>query len=168
MNKHFTRLAFLSSLILAPTAIANTYVGLNIGQADISLTDVDDTSTSLGGILGYELTNNFAAELFYVNYDNAEVGSFDVNFHALGINLKGMLDFTESFGGYVKVGYANVAIDITEGFTNYGSEDINKPLYGAGLTYAATDNIDVVFDLSRQQTEADDIQNISIGFNYKF
>lgn len=161
-------IASLVSLSFVGAVQANTYATLSIGMADISLTDEDDNSMSYGGAIGYDFSDYFGMELTYLKYDGEEVGGFDVSLHSIGVNVKGQYPMSEEASLFLKAGYANLAVDITSGFTNYGSEDISKPVFGAGFAYKVTDSTSVALEYSSQQTEGDAINNIGLGVTFNF
>lgn len=158
----------LLGALISSNASAEMYYALQVGQADVSMEDLDENSTTYGGLLGYNFSENFGAEIFYTNYDRAESGGYDINFHSIGASLKGKFNLTEETSIFAKVGYANLALDITSGFNNYGSADINKPVYGAGASYKFSETMGLGLEFSSQQTEADAINNISLSLNWNY
>lgn len=167
MKKLIVPTLLLGTLISAHSN-AEMYYALQVGQADVSMEDLDENSTTYGGLLGYNFSEYFGAEIFYNNYDRAENGSFDINLHSIGANLKGKYNLTQETSIFAKVGYANLALDITSGFSNYGSADINKPVYGAGASYKFSESMGLGLEFSSQQTEADAINNLSLSLNWNY
>ncbi len=161
-------LAGLLTLSTSMATHADSYVSLAVGQADISFSGTDENSTSFGGNMGYQFSHYFAVELSYLNYDRVEVTGIDFTLHSYGINFKAAYPIHRRLDVYAKAGYANVAIDAFNNDEIGTLFDTSKPVFGTGVSWDATQNVELIVDFSTQQTEGENINNIALGLQFNF
>ncbi|MBC3919330.1 outer membrane beta-barrel protein [Undibacterium sp. CY18W] len=163
MKKLSLAIAAMAALTAHTFASAQAYTGATIGRSDQSLgcsfaTTCDTKSNNFKVFGGYNIDKNFAVELAYfslgsANYSypasNSPYGNvaasgamFNSKVKQSGVSLAAIykLEFNESFGGFAKLGIANVKEE--QSFSVPGIATIsdssfrsNKALFGLGLTY---------------------------------
>ncbi|MFZ6770499.1 outer membrane beta-barrel protein [Undibacterium sp. Di26W] len=152
----------LTALTAHSFASAQAYTGATIGRSEQAIncsfaTTCDSKSNNFKVFGGYNIDKNFSVELTYFSLGSASY-SFPASVSAFsavatpgamvtskvkqsGLSLAAIykLEFNETFGGFAKLGIANVKEERTfyiPGAANPdSSSSFNKALVGLGLTY---------------------------------
>jgi OmpA-OmpF porin, OOP family len=125
MNRTIAGIATAAALVASASSFAQQHwyasVGIGYGDANFSGNDlgmsdgtVDNTDTTYGARLGYEINKNFALELGYAflgKYPfSGFVGSTQVTgsakVNSVDVSAVGMLPFTPEITGYARLGVA--------------------------------------------------------------
>lgn len=177
------------------------YIGLDVGQAtyDATLQDVailddgsitsaslDDTDTSFGLKLGYQVTPNFSLEGGYLDLGELVVNatsdgsgflyapgpvSFTVSADGLFFNGKGILPLNEKFSLYGKLGFLLWDIEGTLSDTTVSvsaSDDGNDIFYGIGGSFNITTSIALNADYMFYTLDDGDVDVLSLGIQFGF
>lgn len=160
MKKHFLALSVLA-FVSAPSVASDFYVNGDLGQSQFqidSLDDESDTNYSLG--VGYQINNNFAIEVNYVDFGGwseserealsggnfyEETYSYDIS--AIQASLIASWPLNDKFSVYGRLGVADMEVDFTykyhDSFDDEFSDDYesdsdskSKTLLGLGLGYS--------------------------------
>lgn len=180
----------LAAMLSSGVASAqNVYVGGTVGQAKWNddckaVSKCDTKSNAFKLIGGYNFDKNFAFEtsLFSLGKISASaplgntIASAEVK--ASGIDFAGVAktDFTEEFGGFVKLGVSRVT---TSAKGNVGnllgfSDDTTstQPVGALGLTYKVTKDLALrgEFETRRVKlgSEKENVNTFSVGMQYSF
>ncbi|MBU3823399.1 MAG: OmpA family protein [Candidatus Oceanisphaera merdipullorum] len=121
---------------MSATAQADWYLGAGAGYADSS--DIERNNTGLQGdgyaisaFTGYNFSDYFGAELGVNRFGQ------DVDTNALNLSVIGRMPLSERVSLFGELGA--LAYDVKPGA---GDHDV-APIYGAGMTYRASDLVDV-------------------------
>lgn len=123
-------------------------------------TDATDSAAGFGLRLGYHINRNWALEVGYVEGGETEIqfatvpASFVVDKQYASVSLLGVAPIGERTELYGRIGAAHWEMDITDnvaGFSSTGRLIGNDLLWGAGLNYALTEQIDLTADYQRLQ-----------------
>lgn len=168
-------------------SVNNIYAGISLGQSTAKDAcngtsgpgiTCDDSDTALGIFAGYQINQNFAAELGYHDLGKATASgagvTAEVKATAWDLVAVGMLPFANQFTGYGKLGlYYGKA----EGSSNVGlsASDTNTGLtYGLGVQWDPMKQLGVrveyqVFnDVGGDNVGKSDVSVISIGALWRF
>jgi opacity protein-like surface antigen len=200
------KLTFLSLCLVSSCAIAGDglYVSANVGTASVKgmpsaeaygtyNLDLEESGIptrlalgyskrlnshfSIGSELGY---NNYGSEEYTstgTNYTNITNGSLKYTFTSIDLLAKATFHATKAFDIYGKVGVAHEIVDVEPETISSSSE--NLPEFGVGISYSASDTLDLDLSLSRtlgkdiQFNSVDDnnvpsISSVLLGVNYYF
>lgn len=169
--------------------------GFDVVEATSS---VDDSDTGFGAAVGYQVSENFAAELAYVDLGSADYrasgtvtdgvtdypASVDVSATARGpvFSFLGILPIGSRFSAYGRVGIAlfksegtaNVTIDDVSDGTSDSTQRSNG-LYGVGGEFSVNNRFSVRLDWTRYAkvgsediTGESDVDLISLGLRVSF
>ena len=179
---------FLAAAILsihASASLAQGYMGVQVGQADMNLDILSklDTSTSVGVYGGYSINKYFAVELSYSGY-----GDEDVNYSgpgALGdlvaprwtvssdsLSFHGLIKapFDDGLTLYAKAGWSmwDVEFDVNDaprdGYEDSSSNGTDFS-YGLGVMFDASRHVSLRLDYTAVTTDKSSA-NISVGVQY--
>ena len=203
-------LAALAATFASPFAMAEDkgwYGGLNIGQSKAKIDDVRITSGLLtGGFTsvqisddnrdvgykifgGYRINKYFALEGSYFDLgkfnfiaNTVPAGTLNGTLKArgAGLDLVGMVPFTERFSAFGRVG-ANYA-EVKDTFTGSGFVGVLRPRaekresnykFGGGLQYAFTESLGMRLEAERYRINdavgnKGDVDLVSLGLVYRF
>jgi len=177
------------------------YLGFNVGQAtyDLALDDfaifddgsivsasLDDSDTSFGFNLGYQLTENFSLEVGYVDLGEFTLdavsdgsgflyfpGNVDMAFETTGVTLalKLQAPVNEAISLYGKFGVLSYEVDFS--FSNSGVsgsdtvDDSNDTFYGLGASFAVGNNTSLNIDYVLYSLDDLDVDVASVGLEFK-
>ncbi|MDR3477687.1 MAG: outer membrane beta-barrel protein [Gammaproteobacteria bacterium] len=181
-------IASLAGLFIASTAsatIAGAYVGGQLGWGQTNIFKGVNTQgyktndTGIAGRLfgGYQINQNFAAELGYMKFSNATVKheSGDIQTYAVDIAAKAMMPLSNSFGVYGKLGaaYLNESFGISNGNSRVSfSEGKVYPELGVGVSYDFTQQLSTDLSYTRIQKTSNGNLNstdfVGLGLSYHF
>jgi len=167
-----------SVLAFATPALAQNvgpYFSLSIGQSDYD-TDISDfdkgTSFSFG--IGYSVSQNFALDLSYINFGDAEDGIFPVwtlSADALVASVIGKIPFNQSVSGYGKIGFAKWDAELEDELLGtLGTQDGTDLTLGFGLLFTVNQQLSgfVQYQMFELDAADVDIDNLSIGVQFGF
>lgn len=156
-------------------------IGNATGIIGANSTGATNSAAGFGGRLGYHFSRNWAAELNYV-----EGGETDVQFATVpasvvidkryaGISLIGVAPLGDNVEIYGRIGAAHWKMEITTaiaGAAGTGNFSGNDILWGAGLNYALTEQIDVTADYQRLQMKVRNgglsLDTMMVGLRLRF
>jgi opacity protein-like surface antigen len=110
----------LIAVTIAATAFATpafaegVYAGLQAGSATYKFADTPNSVSAVGGLVGYQINPNFAAEVAYNSYGSANSNVVTwTSVKASAVSLSGVLSapLNDSFSVYCRLGVANVTAD---------------------------------------------------------
>jgi len=169
--------------------------GLTVVDA---VSDLDDSDTGFGLAIGYQVNENFATELAYVDlgeYSYAAEGtvtdgladypaSFGLSQSAAGpvYSVLGILPIGERFSVFARVGIALMSVEadadvVVDGVPDSGNASTNRSngLYGVGGEFSVSDRFGVRLEWTRYAAVGSeditgdiDIDLISLGLRYNF
>ena len=174
MNKILSLAAVAGLSVVSLNASAqNTYFELGYSQymEDDAELNVDMSIPMLMGTVGYNVTDSFAVEGFLgmgVSEDTVTVYDVDVDAeinYIYGINLKASANFTESFSGFAKLGYASTEVEVS--VAGFGSESVDDSgtLFGAGLEYDFSESVYGTASYMGYNSDGGAF-NIGVGMNF--
>jgi OOP family OmpA-OmpF porin len=151
------------ALAVAPAvAMAQSpwYAGVHIGQADIDEANDEDTAFRILG--GYQINQNFAAELAYTDFGKVQ-GAKGNAIELVGV---GSLPVANQFSVYGKLG-------LSRGEFKAGgvSEDSVEVTYGVGVRYDVTPTVGARLEWQNYPDVGDgasDVSVLSVGVVFKF
>jgi OOP family OmpA-OmpF porin len=187
--------ALLAASSLPVLADNNVSIELLLGSAEQetdfpSGNSISGNDISVGVRGAFEINENIALELAYINYGDAEdvETSFGdkvtdtSTFKAISIGVKGMLPLTEDFSLNARVGFSKWDFEVEEsysstpGFVFKGDDSGTDLTFGLGMEYDINDDIFVGFEYSitdvEIKVEAVEVDHIiknfglSIGYNF--
>ena len=165
----------------APTWVNQLYLELNIGQAHwrpgcpAGTAHCDDTNTSLGVFVGYQINPIFAAEAGFTNLGKVTFGGTSIKGDAWEASGLAMLPaghpFPERLHVYARLGgyRANV-----KGNAGSGKETSTELTYGAGAQYEFTEKIAARAEWQRYRSAGggsvprSDIDVLRVGALWRF
>lgn len=163
---------FLCSLLLTPHAHAQDdfYAGLGLGQATSDACDIDrpcdDKSTAWKGLIGYNLSDNFAVELNYQDLGTftGSAPSFDakteLDVTLYSLLLVGSIDITDDFAIFGKLGTAEWSSDaklIQPVAGDRYKDDGNGMTYALGVSWNFIQNQQLSLDWQTYDIEIEGI-----------
>lgn len=151
------------ALAVAPAvAMAQSpwYAGVHIGQADIDEANDEDTAFRILG--GYQINQNFAAELAYTDFGKVQ----GVKGNAIELVGVGSWPVANQFSVYGKLG-------LSRGEFKAGgvSEDSIEVTYGVGVRYDVTPTVGARLEWQNYPDVGDgasDVSVLSVGVVFKF
>lgn len=168
--KKITTALLLSSFVLATgTAHAGGYVGLSVGHADYPGEFDNSISYSVKG--GYEISENFAFELGYVNFGKAKDDLTSAEAEVTGVNtsIVGIAPLNPNLDVFVKVGVIFWNVDVSvDGLGRFVDDNGTDLSFGFGGAYHVTDDISVATEYQRFDIDGGDIDNFSVGLHLYF
>jgi OOP family OmpA-OmpF porin len=190
LNKKFlVSVVALAGLMVGASASAQVYVGATAGQSKWKeeckgLTKCDTTSNAYKVFGGYNIDKNFAVEGSYFSLGTAKatanIGnvSSSAEVKGSGFEIAGVAktNFTDSFGGFAKLGLARVKADASSTQTGLGhfSQDTTstQPVFGLGLTYTISKEIALRGEFESRRiklgNDKETVNNFSVGVQYSF
>jgi OOP family OmpA-OmpF porin len=151
------------ALAVAPAvAMAQSpwYAGVHIGQADIDEANDEDTAFRILG--GYQINQNFAAELAYTDFGKVQ-GAKGNAIELVGV---GSLPVANQFSVYGKLGLSR-----GEFKASGVSEDSIEVTYGVGVRYDVTPTVGARLEWQNYPDVGDgasDVSVLSVGVVFKF
>lgn len=193
--KIFVSIFGLAGLVLSASASAQTYVGGAFGAANAKMgcpwqgnCKMSETSYKIIG--GYTFDKNFAIESNYFTLGSARISYVDgYSDYALetkhsGFSLAAVANhsFGEKFGGFAKIGAANIRdmgsrtrTQISDPQKNFHTSHAfteSHLLIGLGLTYKITDQFSLRAEMEqfrlKDHLRRKAHQNVSVGVQYSF
>lgn len=159
----------------------NSYIGLNAGQSDFSVSNgtgvfpIDKRDDAYSIYAGSYINNNLGFEAGYVDF--GRIGRAGGNTKANGINLSvvGKLPLGNSFNLLGKVGttYGRTEVSSLDAGVTAGTEEEFGWSYGLGAEYAFNPQLSAVLqydehDLKFAGGDRDRISAATIGLRYRF
>lgn len=149
---------------------SGVYVGANIGHSNarhlnqISGIQIDNSATSYGLNLGYQVNQYFAAEVGYRDFGDFSARHGKLEGNSWDLALVGKYPITKSFAATAKLGVAR-----TEAKFLGEKENHTTPVYGVGVEYAINNNTALTANWDRYQKFADTkLDNVTVGLKYQF
>ncbi|NOU01776.1 MAG: outer membrane beta-barrel protein [Gallionella sp.] len=171
--KKIAIVALLSAFAAAP-ALAENYIGVNVGSAKIDLSGASNTS-SFALLGGFGVNENVAIEVAYTSFgkDNAANGSIK----SKGVSFSGVGSYpiNEQFSVFGKLGFASTTVDVTVltgPFAGSGSSSKTGLTYGFGAQFNVNKQVGIragydSYKIGDSSSSSD--QNVmSIGGIFKF
>lgn len=160
-----------TSILMSSASFAGMYLGASAGVADADQSFLDN-SHSFSVTAGYELHDNFALELAYVDLgdmdDNIGAG-LSVNIDGLVFSAVGKVPVTESIDLFAKVGlFAWDARADRDAFGTVLKDDGADAAFGVGASLDVTDNLGLYAQFQQFDIDDDEVQNYSLGAQYMF
>ncbi|MDX1283183.1 porin family protein [Shewanella colwelliana] len=182
MKKGLTLVALsITALLSSATAMAETdktgfYVGGNIGSANLTVNQFDESAVSVGAYGGYNFTENFGLEgTLFTTGDLGDYG--DIRAASFTAAPKFSYYFNDSISMFAKVGLTATAVAADEDGVNNDFSGIGW-VWGLGLNAAVTDklNVRVSYEMINADLEHNhfneeidsELSNISLGVHYQF
>jgi OmpA-OmpF porin, OOP family len=169
--KKIAIVALLSAFAAAP-ALAENYIGVNVGSAKIDLSGAGNTN-SFGLLAGFGINENVAIEAAYTSFgtDNAPNGTLK----STGMSASGVASYpiNEQFSVFGKLGFAATTIDVTV-ISPAASASFNHTgmTYGFGAQFNVNKQIGIRAGYDSYQvgdSNSSDAQNVmSVGGIFKF
>lgn len=152
----FTSLGIAAAVFALP-AHAQWYAGAGLGQSsfkgDLSCdgttpgVSCDDKDTAFKIFGGYQINQNFAAELTYQDFGKAKASAggveASVKSHAFDASALGILPFANQFAGYGRIGLYTAKSDGNSNVGVSASESNTGVTYGLGVQWDAMRNLGV-------------------------
>jgi len=153
------------------------YLGASIGQASISVDDVDfdedDSGFKIFG--GYSFNRHFALELAYVDSGTPTLSgggaSVEVSASALVLSAVGRIPVNDSIAFFGKLGLASHDSEITAryGALSFSGEESGSDIaYGVGMSAALGQNFELRFEYENIDLDGAEFSMISVGGAIKF
>ncbi|TFW30415.1 hypothetical protein E4L96_00085 [Massilia arenosa] len=157
---------FATAASAADTILPGFYAGADLGRSTAD--DYDGHETSYGGFLGYQINQNFAAELGYRRLADTTVRfagyNVDAKVDQTAISVLGIVPLQKNFSVYGRLGYNHLKAKAS--LAGYSASDSdNKVLYGVGVTYAFTP---AIVGRAEVQRPSSDSTNLSVGVAFTF
>ena len=153
MKKIATAL-LLSTVVAAPAFAAGNgfYAGVTLGSARVGVpaalgASTKNSDTIYGGLVGYQFTPNWAAEVQYTGVGKFATATGSGKADALGVTLVGTAPLSDAVSVYGKLGFAQ-----SSGKSATGSDAVGNLLtnanrtaatYGLGVDFNAARNVDI-------------------------
>jgi len=171
MKKFIQGIALASLTSLSTAALADIYIGVNVGQAEPDVSGFD-SDTSFGMLAGYNLNEYFAVEVNYTDLgqssDNVDP-VWTISSDGFGAALVGRYAVKEQLEVFAKVGAFAWDAELSEaGAGTIASDDGTDLAWALGAAYSFTDNIHIVGQFRRFDIADGDVDNITIGANFSF
>jgi len=147
-------LATLASSAFA--ALPNTfYAGVDAGSTKVD--DLGESKASYGGFVGYNINQNFAAEI-----GARRLGSWgDVDVNQYQASIVGTLPLQNNFNVFGRVGYNKLDAD----GNGRGNASDNGGLYGVGVGYAFTPTISGRIEFQKPSSDSHNL-NAAVAFQF--
>lgn len=141
------------------------YAGVHIGQSDIDVLDDEDTAFRILG--GYQINQNFAAELAYTDFGKVNVAGISVKGNAIELVGVGSWPVANQFSVYGKLGLSR-----GEFKANGFKDDSIEVTYGVGARYDVTPTVGARLEWQNYPdvggSDGSDVSVISVGVVFKF
>lgn len=138
----YTILGILSLAYISPaSADSGPYIGATYTQLNYEESGLDLDFSTVGGLVGYNLSSTFGVELRHSRgQSNDDISGYDVDIDSM-TSILGRLSLQNdtNLTPYVVVGYSQVEFDI-QGF---GSDDDEGLTYGAGVGFELTKGLNI-------------------------
>lgn len=163
-------LGMMSVLACSGANAFDTYAGLDIAHNSGSIepknfnsnVDIDESGISYGLTLGATISNNFAVEVFYNQFENGagkvkiDTSNEEVEFKqkSYGASLNYRQNIANDFYGIATVGAKRIDVEKTFYKDQFVMLKINddtsfKPFFGVGIGYKTTSRINIEAKYSR-------------------
>ncbi len=143
------------------------YVGADVGTTKIS--GSSDRKTSFGGVVGYQITDNFAVEGGYrrlmsdtYTYQNVAV---DVSLNQTAASVIGSYPIATGLNVFGRLGYNHLSADAKKDGFSASDKFSSGALFGIGMGYDVAPNVAIRAEFQRLNS---DFTNFSVGVAYKF
>ena len=178
MKKTLLATALLTGMMSsAAFADTNFYIGAGVGQAEVDFQEIagtsvqDDSDTSWKIYGGYNFNQHFAVELAYTDLGESDVTILgqdtDIDADVLSIALVGKYPVSEQIDVFGKLGYADIDADADVAGVGSTSVSESDVLYGLGVDYAVTEQVDIRLEWERMDFE-DEVDNVTLGVSFNF
>lgn len=173
-----------AGLLIGGTAVAEEptsgfYAGVGIGKVSLKDTelgitvDAEDTGFRLLG--GYQINQNFAVELAYIDGGTPDdtIQGVRITVDADGFEgaLKGSVPFNQHFSGFAKAGILSwdSTVSATDGF-NFASADAdgNDFVWALGLEMTAGQKANIRLEYEGADLAGTDYRMLSLGASWRF
>jgi len=144
------------------------YAGVHVGQSDIDELDEKDTAFRILG--GYQINQNFAAELAYTDFGKVTIAPFSLKANAIELVGVGSWPVADRFSIYGKLGMFRGEGKLTGGGLNE-KEDSIEVTYGFGARYDVTPTVGARLEWQNYTDVGDgatDVSVLSVGVVFKF
>lgn len=156
MKKIAAVVVLFSAVIATPVFAADQgmYAGITLGQGTPNVTPSaaalsKKSNFIYGGILGYQLSKNLAAEAQFKGFGKAtDVAGNTVKGDVLSVSVVGTLPLTNQFDLLGKLGVASAKTTSSAGATNLGASRTGVT-YGIGAQYNLSSNLGLRLDWDR-------------------
>jgi len=150
--------------IYASLTLAQSYVGLKLGHAEI-MSDLE-SSSSLGWYLGHAVSENFAVELNYDSFGDADIEGVDVELSADALSVYGVfkVDIKTGVTPYAKMGLARLRVKQEANCCGIDDESNYETqfAYGVGLM-GGSKKLNVRLEYSAINADEEKLANFSLG-----
>jgi opacity protein-like surface antigen len=164
-----------------------TYVGAGIASVDHQFSVQGATNTDTDGwkasgklFAGYEINQNWGAEVGYTDFRSADArytlngvnGNAETKGHSFYLAAKASVPINEQFGAYAKFGAAYNKASLSSTTPGLSYDDSRATPYGAlGLQYKLNQNVSLVAEYERYGDKRDfgakpDV--VTVGARYSF
>lgn len=148
----------------------SVYAGVDVGTTRL---DGNDTRSSYGGFVGYQVLPNVAIEGGYRNLGRTNLYGVRDKAKQYSMSLVGSYPVSEAFSLYARLGVSRIShagsFDFSNIFGEHNHVDYegNKArlLPGIGASYKLTQNVSARVELQQADTSS---TNLSAGLSYSF
>ena len=179
--KSLLPVAALGALVAMPMASfaqdagsSGIYLGGGVGYNRIesqdfpnSNDDLEDSRVSYKGLVGLQLSPNFALEGQYINFGTAEDGANQVKVNGFTAGVVADLPLTEWFSPYAKAGALFWEADGRFSGVN-ANDDGTDFTYGVGARLGLSDNVDFRLEYERFELSDTEIDMASANLQFNF
>lgn len=173
-------LAVLLGATALPAAAQGWYAGISVGTTSVDVCDdlvavgatsCDDTDSGLKLYAGNEISRNLGVELGWVDLGKVTAsgpgGSAKVEVDGFQIAALGILPVNPRFSVFGKVGLYLWDVSAT-GSGGSLSDDGSDIMFGLGLNWNLTQNLDLRAEWEQFDIDGDDVSLISAGVRLRF
>ncbi len=157
----------LLSIATAPAfADSGFYIGGTLGRASTKSFGTTLTSSSAsvyGGIVGYQLNQNFGIEAQYTGAGKFSTATMSGKSDVLALDAVGSMPVSDSLSLYGKIGVGNSKTKVSDTTATYQNASRTAATYGLGVQYAATPNVGIRFGWDRYGSA---ISNAGVKTNF--
>ena len=155
-------LALLASSSFAAAEPGRFYAGVDAGSSHL---DRAGDATSVGGILGYNISPHWAVEGAVRNLGKFDVIGGDIKTTQVSLSGVGSLTIGKGFDIFGRVGYNHVSADNNSRFALLDNDNLDGINLGVGVAYHFTPAIAGRIEF---QQAATDLSNVSVGVVFSF
>ncbi len=146
------------------------YAGISVGKSNVSSRVVKESGDAIGGLnVGYQINQNFAAELMYRSmsfrlFDNL-IGdqSYYPESH-IGVSAIGRIPLSDSFGFYGRLGVGQTTMKSAS--AALGSQHETDISSGVGFDYQLTKNFSAKIEMTHFSKTG--VNTTLAGIQYRF
>ncbi len=163
--KNILAVALLSAFVAGPAVAADTYVGVNVGSAQIDSPGFD-SSKSLGLLGGYSFNESFAAEVAYIDFGSESGGGITSKSSAVSISGVVSLPINKQFAVFSKLGLASTTYE-----SQGDSESKSDLTFGVGGQFNVNKQVGIRAGYDLYKVGSPDTVNqrvVSVGAVFKF